>query len=123
MTDDVLLIQQICGIYPCVLFPPDLGFYRVHSTQINAGLTLDRAMAEKARYAPEIILSAKCPLAEQERLQAYRNVVGPFARYCIRLALCGRLVRAIRLWCYARRPLRDLGLAVLHPKRPYPPCI
>jgi len=121
-TNDTLFLYEICAVYAAVLLPADLGFYRVHVNQINAGLTRDRAMGETARYLPEIILSGKCPLGSEEQQQAYRNVVGPFARYCLRLALRGRVARAMRLWSFAGRPLNDLSLAALRSKRPYSHC-
>ena len=121
-TGDIPFLYDVCSLFPSVLFSANLGYYRLHAGQEFASLTTDRALAESARHLPGIIFSERCPLSPEERLVAHHNLVGPFARYCMRLAIRGQIRRAWRLWSYAQRPIREMAFARIRPKRPYAPC-
>ena len=122
ITGDVLFLYDLCSVFPCVLFSANLGYYRLHSGQEFASLTVDQMLAESAQYLPGLIFSDRCPLSPEERLVAHYNLIGPFARYCLRLALRGQPRRAWRLWSGAQRPLREIAFARIRPRGPYKPC-
>lgn len=119
-TEDTLFLYKICALFPTVLMPHGLHFYRVHSEQeVLGGLTLKQAMEEMVRYVPQLIVSPECPLPKDEKLLAYGNVVGPFLRYCLRLAARGDLKGCAQLLRKASIPPKDFKWIFRRPSRPY----
>ena len=118
-TGDTYLLFALGARYPVVLFPTGLNWYRIHCQQALPIGELDIKLAERIRYVSEFLQSTECPLPQDELPICKSNSVGAFARYCLRLAIRGKITRAVRLWKASCRPLSDLRYACKRPVRKY----
>jgi glycosyltransferase involved in cell wall biosynthesis len=114
---DYIFWLRACARVPVLLLPADLFWYRIHSGQELTSATAAMQYAESIRDTWAALASAECPLTDEERQQARRNVVatqakrlwrdvraGQFAIARARLAACPTAAEWMR---YLRKARRD----------------
>jgi hypothetical protein len=72
---DYIFWLRACARAPVLLLPADLFWYRIHSGQELAGAKAAIQYAESVRDTWAALASAECPLTDEERQQARRNVL------------------------------------------------
>ena len=113
---DYIFWLRACARVPVLLLPADLFWYRIHSGQEMTSAKAVVQYAESVRDTWAALASAECPLTDEERQQARRNVVaseakrlwrdvraGQFAIARARLAAGPTAAEWVR---YLRRPRR-----------------
>ncbi len=113
---DYIFWLRACARVPVLLLPADLFWYRIHSGQELTSAKAAMQYAESVRATWAALASAECPLTDEERQQARRNVVaseakrlwrdvraGQFAIARARLAAGPTAAEWVR---YLRRPRR-----------------
>jgi glycosyltransferase involved in cell wall biosynthesis len=114
---DYIFWLRACARVPVLLLPADLFWYRIHSGQEMTSAKAAMQYAESIRDTWAALASAECPLTDEERQQARRNVVASQAKRLWRDVRAGQFAIArARLaagptaaeWMrYLRKPRRD----------------
>ena len=77
---DYIFWLRACARVPVLLLPADLFWYRIHSGQELTSAKAAMQYAESIRDTWAALASAECPLTDEERQQARRNVVATQAK-------------------------------------------
>ena len=115
---DTIFWMRACARYPVLLLPGDLFYYRTHFDQSLRAPGAARAYAAVPGYAWRSLSASDCPLLDDERKLARRNLAwttaksiwqavraGDFGLAAARIAGCGM---SLSDWaCYLRRPRRS----------------
>jgi hypothetical protein len=91
---DYVFWLHACARVPVLLLPADLFWYRIHAGQELASAKAARQYAETVRDTWAALDGPECPLTDQEREQARRNVLAHQARALWRDLRAGRLAIA-----------------------------
>ena len=100
---DHLFWLRACTKYPVLLLPGDLFWYRVHSGQSFQSDAAAVSYAQVPKLSWRALLSADCPLIEEERERAKKNLAFATAKQIWRAAMSGH-------WRIALLRLRDSGI-------------
>ena len=122
---DTIFWMRAAARHPVLLLPGDLFYYRVHPDQLLRAPGAARAYASVAGHAWRSLSAPDCPLSENERRMARRNLAGTTAKSIWNAVRSGDFgLAAARIagagmslgdWArYLRRPLRS-SLAGLEP--------
>jgi len=123
---DTIFWIRACARYPVLLLPGDLFYYREHSGQIFQEAGVARQYASVPRHLWEALSSSECPLDDDERDLARRNVAFSVAKAAWHAARRGDWsLAAHRLsasgigagdWTrYLRRPRRSTAAGIGRP--------
>ena len=125
---DTIFWMHACARYPVLLLPGDLFYYRTHPGQTLQAPGVARAYAAVTGHAWRALAADDCPLSEDERRLARRNLASTTAKLICRAGRSGdlRLAWARAAECgisagewvrYLRRPHRS-PIAGLEPATP-----
>ena len=125
---DTIFWMRACARYPVLLLPGDLFYYRPHRGQALQATGVSRAYASVTGHAWRALAADECPLSEDERRLARRNLAFTTAKLVWRAARAGdpglawARVRGSGIsageWLqYLRRPRRS-SMAGLEPAMP-----
>ncbi len=87
---DHWFIFQITALYPVVLLPHGLVYYRVGHNQVSSEYTMDFHLTEQRKYIPQILKDSNCPLSKAQTEKQQKRIKGNYIRYCIRKLINGR---------------------------------
>ncbi|HEV2714428.1 MAG TPA: glycosyltransferase family 2 protein [Terriglobales bacterium] len=121
ISGDTLFLHEASARWPVVVMPAGLYFYRVHRVQASRGQTVDVMMLEMVKYIAGLIESPECPLSDEERNMAYKNLLTSFTRHCLRCALRGHWLRAWNLWRASGRSWADWRFVMARHSLPFKP--
>jgi glycosyltransferase involved in cell wall biosynthesis len=102
---DHWFIFQIAALYPIVLLPHGLVYYRVGHSQVSNEYTVDFHLAEQRKYIPKILEHPECPLNTKQVKKQLNRIKGNYLRYIFRQFLKGRLKTSVSL--LKKIPLSD----------------
>ena len=100
---DNIFWLRACARYSVLLLPADLFWYRVHAGQSLQSAAAAKAYALVPRHQWRQLASAECPLTDDERAQARRNVAFSTAKQIWRAFRRGE-------WAVAVSRLRNSGI-------------
>lgn len=113
---DTIFWMRACARYPVLLLPGDLFYYRPHRGQALQATGVARAYASVTGHAWRALAADDCPLSEDERRLARRNLAFTTAKLVWRAARAGDPGLA---WAHVRGSGISAGEWLQYLRRPH----